>query len=96
MTQTRLTGKVAMVTGGASGIGRAVANAFAADGAHVAIADLNQPEAEAAATEGELEVELPGRRYGTRSFLKHRVGGGQWCPLALVRPKRTMKGLFEG
>ena len=50
MTRTRLTGKVAILTGGASGIGRAVANAFAADGAHVAIADLNQPEAEAAAT----------------------------------------------
>ncbi|MCJ8284709.1 3-oxoacyl-ACP reductase family protein [Halomonas sp.] len=37
----KLQGKVALVVGGASGIGRAIANLFHAEGATVAVADLN-------------------------------------------------------
>jgi NAD(P)-dependent dehydrogenase (short-subunit alcohol dehydrogenase family) len=36
-----LAGKVAAVTGAASGLGRAMANAFAAEGMHVALADVD-------------------------------------------------------
>jgi NAD(P)-dependent dehydrogenase (short-subunit alcohol dehydrogenase family) len=47
----RFDGRVAVVTGGASGIGEACARLFAARGARVVIADLNQARAETVAGE---------------------------------------------
>ncbi|OLP46462.1 SDR family oxidoreductase [Rhizobium oryziradicis] len=44
-----LTGKVALVTGGASGIGAAISEAFVAKGAHVAVLDINAEVAKAKA-----------------------------------------------
>jgi NAD(P)-dependent dehydrogenase (short-subunit alcohol dehydrogenase family) len=59
-----LAGKVAVVTGGASGIGRAVCRRFAAEGASVVVADVDAPGAAAVAREidglavpGDMSVE---------------------------------------
>jgi NAD(P)-dependent dehydrogenase (short-subunit alcohol dehydrogenase family) len=54
----RLADKVALITGGGSGIGRACALRFAAEGAHVCLADLNL----AAAIETAQRVNAAGRK----------------------------------
>ena len=46
-----LQGKVALITGAASGLGKAIAELYAKHGAAVAIADINQQAADAAAAE---------------------------------------------
>lgn len=55
-------GQVAVVIGGASGIGRAAALRFAAQGAHVVVADLDQAATDAVAAE--VVAAFPGRAIG--------------------------------
>jgi len=73
----KLEGKVALITGGDSGIGRAVAIAFAKEGADVAIAYLNEHDD---AKETKQLVEAQGRRavaiagdIGDESFCQQLV-----------------------
>ena len=47
----RLEGRIALVTGGAQGFGKGLAESMAAEGAYVIIADLNQEGAESCASE---------------------------------------------
>jgi rhamnulose-1-phosphate aldolase/alcohol dehydrogenase len=61
-----LGGRIALITGGASGIGRAAARRLAEDGAHVAIADLNSDGA------GDVADEIR-ERFGARAAVDLEV-----------------------
>lgn len=61
--QKELTGQVAVVTGGASGIGKATARKLVALGAHVALFDIN--EAGLAATKDELQAQAATKQVVT-------------------------------
>jgi NAD(P)-dependent dehydrogenase (short-subunit alcohol dehydrogenase family) len=80
----KLDGKVALITGGDSGIGRAVAIAFAKEGADVAVVYLNEHE-DADSTRGEVEEE--GRRCLT---IAGDVGDEQFCRHAVEQTVREL------
>jgi NAD(P)-dependent dehydrogenase (short-subunit alcohol dehydrogenase family) len=62
-------GKVAVVTGAASGIGRAMADRFAAEGMRVVLADIEEPALEAAVAElRQQEREVIGVCADTSSY----------------------------
>jgi NAD(P)-dependent dehydrogenase (short-subunit alcohol dehydrogenase family) len=81
-----LTGKVALITGAASGIGRATALLFAHEGAAVAIADVNQQAGEAVADEIILN--------GGHAFVEHTdVTQAAHCQRVVERTLRQFGGI---
>ena len=81
-----LLGKTALITGGASGIGRATALLFAREGATVAIADLN----EAAGHDLVKEIEA----YGRKALFEHTdVTRSADCRRVIERTARTFGGI---
>ena len=83
----KLDGKVALVTGGDSGIGRAVAVLFAREGADVAIVYLDE-HSDAAETKAAVEAE--GRRA---ILLPGDVSDSSFCDEAVARTVRELGGL---
>lgn len=73
----KLSGKVALITGGDSGIGRAVAIAFAKEGADIAIAYLNEHDD---AKQTKQLVESQGRRATT---IAGDIGDEAFCQQAV-------------
>ena len=67
----RLDGKVALITGAASGLGRATAELFAAVGASVVVADLNGDAAVATAR----DISLIGPTLGVAMDVADEAGG---------------------
>ena len=67
-----LASKIAVVTGASSGIGRAIAIMFAAEGARLVIADVTEDPVEG----GERTVDLITRAGGTAAF--HKTDVGRW------------------
>ncbi len=63
MKQRSLDGKVAIVTGAGSGIGRAIATLFAEEGARVAVVDVSE-------SDGKETVELLRKRGGDAVFIQ--------------------------
>src|SRR5690349_2870586 len=83
----KLLNKVALITGGDSGIGRAVAIAYAKEGADTAIVYYNEHED---AKETHRLVEEQGRRC---ILIAGDVGKEQFCYEAVVRTVRELGGL---
>ena len=71
-TENQFTGKVALVTGASSGIGKATALQYAREGAKVVVSDINEPE-------GNEVVEIITSNGGEALFVKADVANPEDC-----------------
>ncbi|MTD58012.1 SDR family oxidoreductase [Amycolatopsis sp. RM579] len=87
MSYNRLAGRVAIITGGGNGIGRAYATRMAAEGAHVVIAELDKNAGEAAAEEI--------RNSGRSAIAVHTDVADEASTLALAEACRAQFGRID-
>ncbi len=81
----RLLGKKALITGGASGLGAAIAQMFVAQGAQVVLSDINLAGAQ------KIAAELNTIRQGSASALAHNVANeDEW--IAVLAAANTKMG----
>ena len=80
-----LAGKVAIVTGGAKGVGEAIARGLAAEGAHVAIVDVQLDKALAVAADLEA-ASTKAIAIGTEAGLVIAVHTGYWGDFRQLDP----------
>ena len=83
----RLEKQRALVTGGATGIGEAIVRLFAAEGASVLVADLNEEKGQALAAE--LDASCPGRIV----FQKTNVASSESYQAAIAAAVESFGGL---
>ncbi len=88
----RLQGKAAFVTGGGAGIGRAITLAMAAEGAAVAVVDIDSAAAQSCAAEASNAA-----NGGSRYRLEHRTSSpaeegqsGSRLPSRSVQPRSNL------
>ena len=82
----RLAGKVAIITGAASGMGAATARRFGKEGAHVVIADMLEEEGKAVA-DGVNEAGGKAHVHGAERHRRGRLEERSW-----TRPWRRSAG----
>jgi NAD(P)-dependent dehydrogenase (short-subunit alcohol dehydrogenase family) len=86
MSELRLRGKTALITGGAGGIGRAAAALFAREGAAVSLVDVNEEEGRQVASEI--------ARAGGRAIFEHAdVTSAADCKRTVERTAREFGGI---
>ena len=83
----KLKGKVALITGGDSGIGRAVAIAFAREGADVAIVYLNEHK------DADETVRLVEKENQTCIKIAGDIGDEKFCQTAVKKTVKELGGL---
>lgn len=77
--EIRLDGRRAVITGGASGIGQAIARLFSESGAAVTVLDLNAPKEDGARQDGQLRsiaCDVSDEQSVARAFEEISAGGG--------------------